>query len=362
MRVCIFSEYYAPNLGGVQSRMQGLAEAFCRMGHDVSVVTSGYERGLPSRELINGVEIRRIDIPGYGMPRWKFLRRDLGGMLRYALACRRIASREEFDLFIYGEFPLLHSVIAPAAARRRALLDWCEFRRNAIFGALQRWLPPRFRWNMAVSAHVAELVRDASGSQILCMPSGIDAASFRGQPSEARSGLLYVGRLFEHKNIPLAIQGFERLCESGYPGDFTIAGDGPLRADITAQRDASPWAGRIVILGEVDDAQKADLMSRAQILVLLSRREGFPVVVAEAMASGLPCVTAQFVENGTVAVVEEYACGKVVEPTPAGFVQGAQAVLDRWEDVAATCRAQSRRLDWNTVAPALLRQLGFQAR
>ncbi len=359
MKICIFSEYYAPNLGGVQSRMQGLAEAFQRLGHAVTVVTSGYERGLPPRETLNAVEIRRVDIPGYGTPRWKFLRRDLAGMVRYALACRRIAASEPFDLFIYGEFPLLHSVIAPAQARRRALLDWCEFRHNRIFAALQRWLPPRFRWNMAVSTHVAGLVCAASGTDILCMPSGIETATFRLLPPEERDGLLYVGRLFEHKNIPLAIRGFEALCLRGYAGNFIIAGDGPMRAEIAAQRAASPMAHRIEILGEVDDARKVALMSRARLLVLLSRREGFPVVVAEAMASGLPCVTAEFVENGTVAVVRQYGCGTLVEPTPEDFARGVETLLQNWPALSVHCREQSRRLDWDFVAPDLLRQLGF---
>lgn len=359
MRVCIFSEYYAPNLGGVQSRMQGLAEALRRLGHEISVVTSGYQHGLPPREMINGVEIRRIDIPGYGTPRWKFLRRDLAGMVRYALACRRIAASEPYELFIYGEFPLLHSVMAPAAARRRALLDWCEYRENRIFQSLQRWLPPRFRWNMAVSGYVAERIHVTSGVNVFCMPSGIEIATFRALQPEERDGLLYVGRLFEHKNIPLAIQGFERLCERGYAGSFTIAGDGPMRAEIAAQRAASRWADRIAIIGEVDDGHKVALMSQARLLVLLSRREGFPVVVAEAMASGLPCVTAQFTENGTVAVVQQYGCGAVVAPTLEAFAQGAEEVLANWPSFSAACEAQRRRLDWNYVAPDLLRQLGF---
>jgi glycosyltransferase involved in cell wall biosynthesis len=345
MRLCIFSEYYAPSLGGVQSRMQGLAEAMTEMGHTVVVVTSRHERNLEPREIINGVQVRRVDTGRYEVPRWKFLRRDFGGMMRYALACRQVASREIFDVLVYGEFPLLHSLMAPLRARQKAVLDWCEFRQGWIFQTVQRRWPRRFRWNMAVSRHVAGRIRALSGREVICLPSGIRTASFRGSLRGARANLLYVGRLSEHKNVGLVLDSFEELCRRGYEGGLTIAGSGPQFAALASRRAASPYAGRIVMTGEVSDQEKISLLSSAELLLLASRREGFPVVVAEAMASGLPCITTEFPENGTVAVVKEYGCGLVATPDPGAVADAVEQGLRDWQSLSAACLAGAATLN-----------------
>lgn len=357
MRICIFSEYYAPSLGGVQSRMQGLAEAMREIGHVVVVVTCRHERNLQSREIINGVEVRRIDTGRYEVPRWRFLRRDFGGMVRYALACRRIAGRDDFDVLVYGEFPLLHSLIAPARARRKALLDWCEFRQGWIFETVQRIWPRRFNWNMAVSRHVADRIHALCGREVICLPSGISTASFRRSSREQRADLLYVGRLSEHKNVGMVLESFEELCRRGYTGGLTIAGGGPEFAAIAARRSASPYAARIVMTGEVTDEEKISLLSSAELMLLASRREGFPVVVAEAMASGLPCITTEFPENGTVSVVKEYGCGLVADPNPVAMADAVEQGLRDWQSLSAACLSGAATLDWSRLVSNLLRDL-----
>jgi glycosyltransferase involved in cell wall biosynthesis len=43
----------------------------------------------------------------------------------------------------------------------------------------------------------------------------------------------------------------------------------------------------------VSDERKYELLARTRLLMMTSQREGFPRVVAEAMASGVPVVTAR---------------------------------------------------------------------
>ena len=91
--------------------------------------------------------------------------------------------------------------------------------------------------------------------------------------------------------MPLLIDTFDELCRRGQKTTLTIAGDGPAADEVAIRVAASPFAADIRILGPVDEATKLRLLTEAEVFVLPSRREGFPRVVAEAMASGLPVVT-----------------------------------------------------------------------
>ena len=51
-------EYPPIMVGGLSVHCKGLAEALVKIGHDVDVITVGYE--LPEYECVNGVNIHRV--------------------------------------------------------------------------------------------------------------------------------------------------------------------------------------------------------------------------------------------------------------------------------------------------------------
>ena len=107
------------------------------------------------------------------------------------------------------------------------------------------------------------------------------------------------------------------------------------------------------MLGSVDEARKLDLLAMSSVLGMPSKREGFPRVIAEAMASGLPVVTADFTENGGKDVVKQYGAGIVCGQTSVAF---ADALLDAqagWEGYAQAGRAGAVDLDWTHIAEKL---------
>lgn len=355
MKIAIFSEYYHPDHGGVQMRAKGLAEEFVRLGHEVTVFTIGYAPELAEHEVINGVVVRRRPSPCYAKPRIRLLRRDLIGMIDYALWCRKEA-RAGFDILIYHEWPVLHAMLAPAEVRTRAAMDWVEFREGRLFGFIQRYVPRLFRFNTCVSDGVAARFTTLSGKCFYSLLSGITLSEFRRAPE--REGLIYVGRLHLHKNLSFLIACFEALCARGWREPLTFVGGGQEEEALLRLREASPWKDLIFFAGSVTDEEKITQLSRAKAMVLVSMREGFPVTIAEAMASGVPVITAEYPENGAVSVVNQFGCGVVTKPTVAGVADGIEAVLKDRERYAAASLKGAEALDWNQLAQSLLAHMG----
>ncbi|MGD0161935.1 MAG: glycosyltransferase family 4 protein [Candidatus Sulfotelmatobacter sp.] len=354
MRIAIFTEMYPPHIGGQEVRYAELGEALHALGHEVDVYCIRHSADVPEQENRGGIRIFRYPLsPNYEKPLIKAFRRQLGTVFRYAHWCRRVLRSSSYDLHIFNQWPLLHVMLAPRRARDRAVLDWCEIRRHFPFGLLQRWMPKLVSYNMAVSAGVAEYIARVSVRETDFIPSGIVLSRYRSQPLQLRSNLLYFGRVMEHKNVELLISAFERLAPHGFGGRLVIAGTGPWLDRVQLRATSSPLCERIDVIGFISDERKVELLASSLLLVVPSRREGFPRVVAEAMASGLPVVTVDYPENGTTAVVNRYVIGTVTAPNE--LASGCLNAIRRWGEFSANGLSASQELDWSCLLGRVLK-------
>jgi len=126
----------------------------------------------------------------------------------------------------------------------------------------------------------------------LYLPNGVNTQVFHPVPGNERMAIrarlgipenapvcLFVGRMVEKKGLHLLIPLVAQL-----PGIFWIfVGQGPLRAALAP-------SSNVMIFDGLGHADLADLYRAADLLVLPSRGEGFPLVVQEAFACGLPAL------------------------------------------------------------------------
>jgi glycosyltransferase involved in cell wall biosynthesis len=95
---------------------------------------------------------------------------------------------------------------------------------------------------------------------------------------------LFVGRISEEKGINTLLQAWSAMDDKLL---LTVAGAGPLEALL-------PGNSNILALGRQTAAQVSDLMRQAAFLVLPSEwYEGFPLVLVEAFAHGLPVLASR---------------------------------------------------------------------
>lgn len=99
-----------------------------------------------------------------------------------------------------------------------------------------------------------------------------------------------MGRLHEVKRFDLLIDAAARLRDAGHDFTVRIAGDGPERAALEAQAERLNMTGRIEFSGWIDDTRA--FLSELDLFVVSSRYESFGLVLVEAMAAGVPVVSA----------------------------------------------------------------------
>jgi len=157
---------------------------------------------------------------------------------------------------------------------------------------------------------------------------GIAAADFAPRTHEGRgTRLLFTGRLAPVKGLPLLLDAVARLRER-HPGlTLMLAGDGPERAALQAQAERLGIAPDVQFLGYQSSDHVRALLQESDVFVLPSFAEGVPVVLMEAMASGVPVVATRVA--GVSELVEDGVSGFVVPPADAGALERAiSALLD----------------------------------
>jgi GalNAc-alpha-(1->4)-GalNAc-alpha-(1->3)-diNAcBac-PP-undecaprenol alpha-1,4-N-acetyl-D-galactosaminyltransferase len=100
--------------------------------------------------------------------------------------------------------------------------------------------------------------------------------------------LIAIGRLHSVKGFDLAIAAFAKLQDKYPDWHLTILGEGPQRAELEQLRSKLQLTDCVHFLGQVQNVNA--YLRQADIFLLSSRFEGFPMALCEAMACGLPVV------------------------------------------------------------------------
>ncbi len=160
--------------------------------------------------------------------------------------------------------------------------------------------------------------------------------------------VLSVARLIDKKGMMYGLEALALLDD--IPWSYIIIGDGPLRAELEAHARRLGVAGRVRFMGAQDSGtirrclKEADIFLAPSITAASGEKEGIPVVLMEAMASGVPVVTTV---NGAIReLVEDGKTGALVpEKDPGALAAKLRLLRHSPERVEQTAQAARRRIE-----------------
>jgi phosphatidylinositol alpha-mannosyltransferase/phosphatidylinositol alpha-1,6-mannosyltransferase len=291
LRVLLTSANFRPHVGGIERFAEMLARGLAGRGHAVTVLACRYE-GAPVRELGDGYDIvrvpssyaaeTRLGVP-YPLPSPALLR-TLRELIRevdvvhvqdalYATSVATLLTAHRHRV------PSVLTVHVGFVPQRSATLDAAQRLAIATLGRAARLASAVATYNPAISEWVA---RAWGIDEPRVMPAGVEAPTATATRSETRHSFgldeerfiaLFVGRDVAKKALDI----------------FLSAGDPSY--DLVAVTDRPGTVPGATLLPFMPVDRLHDLLQAVDAFALPSEGEGFPLVLQEAFAYGLPVVT-----------------------------------------------------------------------
>lgn len=144
-----------------------------------------------------------------------------------------------------------------------------------------------------------------------------------GDPFE----LVCVGRLVAAKGQHILLDALAALRAEGRRVHLTLVGQGPDMESLKAQCSRLDLGETVMLTGAVNQDAILDYYLRADAFVLPSFAEGLPVVLMEAMALGVPCITTHI--TGVPEMIRDGIEGLLVAPSDTeGLMRAIARLMD----------------------------------
>jgi teichuronic acid biosynthesis glycosyltransferase TuaC len=313
----------------------------------------------PRNETRHGL---KIDHPRYPLP--PKIGMNVAPLVLYSATLpvlrRQLREGQEFDLidahYFYPDG--VAGVLLGQALGRPVVVT----ARGSDLNLIARYALPR-RWIRWAAQHADGLIAVSSGlkqrlvelgvgaARVQVLRNGVDLALFRPGDREAarhalgltRPTLLAVGNLVALKRHRLMIEAL-----AGLPAvELLIVGEGPERAPIERLAREHRVADRVRLLGRVPQDRLPAMYSAADLLLLVSRHEGWPNVLLESMACGTPVVVSDL--PGIADIVGAAEAGQIIAGVTASRIADAVSALLAAPPSRADTRRYAERFDWHST-------------
>lgn len=272
----------------------------------------------------------------------------------------------------HGLWLPMHGTIALAARRldvplvvstRGMLTPWAlqhnQWRKRLVWSAYQEWALHQATLFHVTSEEEVEALRDLGFDQpVALIPNGVHLPEPRdtdaSSPEPRRA--LFLSRLHPKKGLPMLLEAWAEVRPEGWELVLVGPSEENHRDELEEQVRQYEMEDTVRFSGAVSEEEKWEVYRRADLFVLPSHSENFGIVVAEALAAGVPAITT----TGTPwRELEKRNCGWWVEPETGSLAKALREALHcpptTLREMGQRGRALvEERYTWSGVAAQLL--------
>ena len=370
----MFNHEFPPIGGGGGQVSYFLGKHFAAAGHDVHLITSQF-RDCTKMEEIAGIHVHRI----------RALRKNpnvcaVHEMLTYSVSSSiyglRLAKKFKPDIVqvFFG---------IPAGGGAYLLKKINNVPYVVFLGGRDvprpNPDPPYYRWLYLLLKPIIRSIWDNAASVVSCseglrdlahttdadlkinvIPDGLDLASFESRQREPNPKIiqcLAIGRLIPRKGFQFLIQALPQILNKvQHNFKIEIVGDGPYREELIGLAENLGVTSYVHFTGTVPYSELPQKYREADIFILPSLAEGMPLVVLEAMGTGLPIIASRV--QGIDELVAEDVNGALFD---AGDVNGLANCLiklitagEKRIEMGKASTEKVKPYDWKNIADTYL--------
>jgi glycosyltransferase involved in cell wall biosynthesis len=222
------------------------------------------------------------------------------------------------------------------------------------------WLYQRADLQRAAALHAtadaeaAQFRRLGLRSPVTVIPNGIDVPNLQRSPRSEDGGrtALFLSRVHPKKGLPLLVEAWAKVCPAGWRMKVVGPDENHHAAAVKTLVQRAGIADAWEFTAEVSDSEKWAAYKEADLFILPSHSENFGMVVAEALAAGVPVITTT---GCPWEGILHHGCGWWVEPTVDRLALALQEACAQEPDKLLRMGQRGRRwmesdFGWNKVA------------
>ncbi|XP_019740245.1 phosphatidylinositol N-acetylglucosaminyltransferase subunit A isoform X4 [Hippocampus comes] len=304
--ICMVSDFFYPNMGGVESHIYLLSQCLIEKGHKVVVVTHAYGHRKGVRYLTNGLKV-------YYLPLQVFTDHSLFGFAD-------VSSVLTNKLLTVSLCDTNHIVCVSYTSKENTVL------------------------RAALDPEIVSVI-----------PNAVEHGDFTPDPSQRnndRITIVVISRLVYRKGIDLLSGIIPELCLKHPDLHFLIGGEGPKRLVLEEVREKYQLHDRVRLLGPLEHKDVRGVLVQGHIFLNTSLTEAFCMAIVEGASCGLQVVSTRV--GGIPEVLPEDLI-TLCEPTVQSLCAGLETVIARQRSgsvsTPASVHARVRNLyTWRNVA------------
>ncbi|KAM3968089.1 phosphatidylinositol glycan anchor biosynthesis class A [Aphomia sociella] len=330
--ICMASDFFYPNTGGVEEHIYNLSQCLIKRGHKVVVITHAYGQRMGIRYLTCGLKVYHIPMTVM------YAQCALPTMICNIALIRYILIRECIEI-VHGHsaFSVLGhevSIIGKLMGLKTVFTD------HSLFGFADTSAVLTNKYlqmclcecdHCICVSHTGKentvLRAKVNKDKVSVIPNAVDTYNFTPDPSKRDPNfitIVIVSRLVYRKGVDLMAAVIAEMCPKYPKLRFIIGGDGPKMWLLQEVREKMGLQHSVTLLGSLNHCEVRDVLVKGDIFLNTSLTEAYCMAIVEAASCGLKVVSTK------VGGIPEVLPDKMIyltEPNIDSLIEGIESAM-----------------------------------